>query len=287
VSQIGGEAKRPLHEFAMAIIGPLTSLAIAGVFFGAWSAMGRSEEKPFAIVVEWLFFMNLIVAGFNMAPGFPMDGGRVLRALLWGVSGNLHRATRLATLAGRALGYSLMFIGAFAFFGLLRWIDPWSGVWFIILGLFLESSARQSWYQARILDTLARYSAEEIMTPDLETAGREERLRYLANRGGRRFIFFVSDPDESVVGVLTEKEVAPVGDDERLTKSAGDVMLRPQDVPVAAPREDGASLLQRMEADAVWHLPVVSEGRVVGVVSKETLLRILARNLIPQPGLAG
>ena len=64
-------------------------------------------------------------------------------------------------------------------------------------------------------------------------------------------------------------------------------MLRPQDVPVAAPREDGASLLQRMEADAVWHLPVVSEGRVVGVVSKETLLRILARNLIPQPGLAG
>ena len=287
VSQIGGEAKRPLHEFAMAIIGPLTSLAIAGVFFGAWSVMGRSEEKPFAIVVEWLFFMNLIVAGFNMAPGFPMDGGRVLRALLWGVSGNLHRATRLATLAGRALGYSLMFIGAFAFFGLLRWIDPWSGVWFIILGLFLESSARQSWYQARILDTLARYSAEEIMTPDLETAGREERLRYLANRGGRRFIFFVSDPDESVVGVLTEKEVAPVGDDERLTKSAGDVMLRPQDVPVAAPREDGASLLQRMEADAVWHLPVVSEGRVVGVVSKETLLRILARNLIPQPGLAG
>ena len=287
VSQIGGEAKRPLHEFAMAIIGPLTSLAIAGVFFGAWSAMGRSEEKPFAIVVEWLFFMNLIVAGFNMAPGFPMDGGRVLRALLWGVSGNLHRATRLATLAGRALGYSLMFIGAFAFFGLLRWIDPWSGVWFIILGLFLESSARQSWYQARILYTLARYSAEEIMTPDLETAGREERLRYLANRGGRRFIFFVSDPDESVVGVLTEKEVAPVGDDERLTKSAGDVMLRPQDVPVAAPREDGASLLQRMEADAVWHLPVVSEGRVVGVVSKETLLRILARNLIPQPGLAG
>jgi len=285
VSQIGGEAKRPLHEFVMAIIGPLTSLALAGVFFAAWWALGQSESEPLPIVLQWLFFMNLIVAGFNMAPGFPMDGGRVLRALIWGVSGNLHRATRLATLAGRALGFSLMFLGAAAFFGLFYYIDPWSGAWFIILGLFLESSARQSWFQARILDTLARYSAEEIMTPDLETAGPGEALRFLASRGGRRFIFFVSDAQENVVGVLTEKEVEPVAFEDREARSAADVMRWPEDVPVAAPREDGASMLQRMEMDAVWHLPVVSEGRVVGVVSKETLLRILARNLIPQPGV--
>jgi Zn-dependent protease len=283
VSQIGGEARRPLHEFVMAIIGPLTSLALAGLFFAVWWGAGQSKERPFEIVVEWLFFMNLIVAGFNMAPGFPMDGGRVLRSIIWGITGNLYRATRLATLAGRGLGYSLMGIGALAFFGFFDFIDAWSGAWFIILGLFLENSARQSWFQARILDTLARYAAEEIMTPDLETAGADEGIRYLASRGGRRFIFFVSDDEEQVVGVLTEKQIEAVSADRQLTTSAADVMLQPQEMPVAAPREDGASLLQRMEADALWHLPVVSEGRVVGVVSKEALLRILAHNLIPAP----
>lgn len=284
VSQVAGEARRPRHEFLMAIIGPLTSLALAGVFFLCWSALGRRQGEPLPIVLEWLTFMNLVVAAFNMAPGFPMDGGRVLRALIWGVTGNLHRATRLATLTGRALGFSLMFLGALAFFGLFTGIDPWSGAWFVILGLFLESSARQSWFQARILDTLARYSAEEIMTVELETAAPGDALRFLASRGGRRYIFFVSDADEKVVGVLTQKEVEQLAPAERETRSAADVMLRPQDVAVAAPREDGASLLQRMEAEALWHLPVVSEGRVVGVVSKETLLRILGRHLIAQPG---
>lgn len=284
VSQVAGEARRPRHEFAMAISGPLTSLALAAVFFLCWSAVGRRQGEPLPIVLEWLTFMNLVVAAFNMAPGFPMDGGRVLRALIWGVTGNLHRATRLATLTGRALGFSLMFLGALAFFGLFSGIDPWSGAWFVILGLFLESSARQSWFQARILDTLARYSAEEIMTVELETAAPGDALRFLASRGGRRYIFFVSDADEKVVGVLTQKEVEQLAPAERETRSAADVMLRPQDVAVAAPREDGASLLQRMEAEALWHLPVVSEGRVVGVVSKETLLRILGRHLIAQPG---
>jgi hypothetical protein len=144
--------------------------------------------------------MNLILAVFNMAPGFPMDGGRVLRSIMWGVSGNLYRATQLATLVGRGLGYALMLVGAAAFLGFLRdIIDPWSGAWFAILGLFLESSARQSWLQAKALHTLSKVSAEEIMSPDLVTAYARDEVRYLANRTtGKRFIFFVADDDENV-----------------------------------------------------------------------------------------
>jgi Zn-dependent protease/predicted transcriptional regulator len=283
VSQISGEAKRPRHEFLMAIVGPLTSLVLAGGFFGLWVVAGASEERPVAIVLEWLFLMNLIIAAFNMAPGFPMDGGRVLRSLIWGVSGNLFRATRLATLVGRSIGYSLMFVGALAFIGLFQgYVSPWSGLWFALLGLFLESSAKQAWFQAKALDILSGYTAEDIMVEELPTTDRQVALTYLANRSDEHYIYFVADDDERVIGVLTEKEVAAVEPDERRTATAGEVMSSTQDVPVAALKEDGASLLQRMEAEATWMMPVVSEGNVVGVVSKLTLLRLLARNFIPQ-----
>ncbi|HLF71380.1 MAG TPA: site-2 protease family protein [Dehalococcoidia bacterium] len=290
VSQIGGEARRPLYEFVMALVGPLTSLLLGFVFFGAWWLTGHSDTSPAAVVLEWLFFMNFVLAIFNMAPGFPMDGGRVLRSIIWGITGNLYRATRIATLVGRGMGYSLMFIGGAAFFGVLSdWISPWNGAWFAILGMFLESSARQAWLQARAIDILGRYKAEEIMNADLETAEMTDALRYLTSRGGLHFIYFVADPEEQVVGVLTEKEIADAGEGATETKTAADVMRRTDQVPIATPREDGASLLQRMEADSLWHMPVVSDGRVVGVVSKESLLKLLAQGLFPQqqrPGVA-
>ena len=156
VSQIGGESRRPLHEFVMAIIGPLTSLALAGVFFAAWWLFtGLSDEDPIAIVLQWLAFMNLILAAFNMAPGFPMDGGRVLRSVIWGLSGNSLTATRIATLAGRGLGYGLMVLGGLTLFGTFSgYVSEFSGVWFIILGMYLENSAKQSWFQAKAIDLL-------------------------------------------------------------------------------------------------------------------------------------
>jgi Zn-dependent protease/predicted transcriptional regulator len=283
VSQIGGEARRPLHEFVMAIIGPLTSLVLGGFFFALWWLNGHKSTEPIGIVLEWLFFMNIVVAAFNMAPGFPMDGGRVLRSLIWGVTGNLYRATKLATFVGRSLGYTLVAIGGIAFFGVFEFIDPWSGAWFAILGLFLESSARHSWFQARALDHLSRYKAEDLMTPDLATASLEDEVRYLLNRGGPRFIFFVSDDDEKVVGVLTEKQTVGMSEPR---STARDLMVESDVFPVAEPKEDAASMLQRMEAESIWHLPVVAEGRVVGVVNKESLLRLLAGRFFRRPGQA-
>jgi Zn-dependent protease len=283
VSQIGGEARRPLHEFVMAIVGPLTSLLLAGVFFLIWWLTGSSDTDPIAIVLQWLFFMNLVLAAFNMAPGFPMDGGRVLRAVIWGLTGDSMRATRLATLAGRGLGYGLMVLGGLAIFGSLgSYVNPYSGLWFIILGMYLENSARQSWFQAKALDILGRHFAEDVMQKDLETAHKDERLHYLASRGGPRYIFFISDDDERVVGVLTQREVEAVPELERGVTTAADVMQPTGQYPVAMLREDAASMLQRMEQESIWHMPVVSDGRVVGVVSKDELLRLLARGFFPE-----
>ena len=287
VSQIAGEARRPLHEFLIAIVGPLMSLFLAGIFFAVLWVSGLSMSQPLAVVLEWLILMNLVVAAFNMAPGFPLDGGRVLRSVLWGISGNLLKATRLATITGRAMGYSLMLIGGVAIFDLIDFIDPWSGLWFGVLGMFLESSARQSWFQARALDALSKHKAAEIMTHDLKTAHRNDRLHALVSRGDKHYIYFVTDDEERVSGVLTEKESAPFVRQGRLNVAADDLMLKPGAMPTAKLTDTASTMLQSMEAASVWHLPVVDDGQVIGVVSKENILRLLAREVMPNQRLTG
>jgi len=287
VSEITGDPRRPAHEFVMAIVGPLASLVIAGAFGVAWWVTGFSGDTPLGIVIQWLFIVNLALALFNLAPGFPMDGGRVLRSIIWGVTGNSVRATRIATLTGRSIGYTLMILGALTFFGMFSEYDvtPLNGILFVFLGIYLENAARQSWFQALAIDILTSHAAEDIMHAELETAELEDRLHYLADRGGRRYMFFVNDHDDHVAGIVTHREVAAVPEPDRGITSASTVMLPTEKVPVAMPREDGASILKRMETDGSWHMPVVSDGRVVGVVSKDDLLRLLAARFFPQETL--
>lgn len=289
VAQITSEAKRPLHEFLMAIVGPLTSVALGGVFFAAWYLSGASEDAPIPLVLEWLFFMNVIVGAFNMAPGFPMDGGRVVRSLLWGVSGNFYGATRWATLLGRGMGYALMGIGAVAAIGVLDFVDAWSGLWFFVLGLFLESSARQSWVQTEALNALGKFRAQDVMSRDLETVDRRITMSMVRERSARRrrFMLFVSDEDDQILGVVTERELAAVPAEQRSLATAEDAMQKTRSTVVAAPQDDGATLLQTMEAEDLWHMPVVAEQRVIGVVSKDSLMRIVANRLVRRPSLAG
>ncbi len=286
VSQIAGEPRRPLNEFVMAIVGPLASLALGGILFGLWVLGGSSDSDPFWIVIQWLLFMNLVVGIFNLVPAFPMDGGRIFRSGLWGLSGDFLSATRWASFLGRAFGYGMMFVGGLAIFGRIGFLGSWeSGIWLAILGIYLESAARQSWLQARALDTLSSYRAADLMSADLKTAAGSDPWRNLLGRADGRFIFFVADAEDAVVGVLTEKEAAAAGLDPGVGTTVADLMVRTADAKVAAPDDDAAKLLQKMEEGSVWHLPVVSEGRVVGVVSKENLLRLLSRNLLPRRAL--
>jgi Zn-dependent protease len=291
VAQIAGDPKRPRNEFLMAVVGPLSSFAIGGFFLLLWWTIGgRSSSEPFPIVLQWLFVMNIIVGIFNLLPAYPMDGGRILRAVLWGVSGNHFASTHLSAVIGRMAGYGLMGLGALAAFSIIGFLDPWSGLWFFILGIFLESSARKSLVQARALNMLGEYSAEDLMMRDLPTVPRDTGVRYLQQRGPnprRHFIFFVAGEHDEVLGVLTEREIEKLASDERLSRTAGEVMLKPDETPTTAPSTSGADLLLAMEAAEVWHLPVISEEkRLIGVVSKDALLRLIAGRILRRPAPA-
>src|SRR5262249_10153338 len=150
----------------------------------------------------------------------------VVRSALWGLSGDFQRATRWATLCGRGVGYLLMAAGVISGFGLLSFVDPLSGLWFFVLGLFLEGSARQSWLQAEALRSLRQYKAGDLMSADLQTVETAAPLRSLLDLPKqRRFIFFVAGPDERVVGVVTEKEIAALDPARMEQATAGDAMI--------------------------------------------------------------
>jgi Zn-dependent protease len=284
VSQIAGEAKRPLDEFVMAIVGPLTSAVLAGAFYLLWVMTSGSDSEPYGIVLLWLFYMNLVLAIFNMAPGFPMDGGRVLRSTIWGITGNLLSSTRLATLLSRGIGYAMMALGALTITRVVDYFEPLNGFWFLILGTFLEGSARQSWSQAKALSALSQYRARDVLSTDVLTARIDDEVRHLEERGGKRFLFFVVDRNDSVAGIVTHKEASAPGVDPRA--SLAHVLVPTAKALVGSPDEDAATLFQRMEEANVWFLPVIENGRVLGVVNRETLLRLFAGRPMSQTGLS-
>lgn len=285
VSQITREARRPLVEFVMAIAGPLTSVLLAGLFLGLSYTPGLRDNRT-EVMWQWLFVMNLSLAIVNMAPGFPLDGGRVLRAALWGVTGSYRRATQWASYAGRGLGYALIAGGALTLLRVIPWLDPFSGAWFILVGLFIDSAARSSWQHARLLDDLRAQKAASVMQtvlpriePGIDLL--ETMSRYFHPRYG--LCAFVVDGDERVQGMVSDVELARVPRSRWPIVTASAAMQPAHAIATATPDTDLGSVLETMEEAQQTQLPILESGRVTGWVSRARLLGMLMPH--PAPGL--
>ncbi len=280
VARIAREAPRPFAEFVMAAAGPLASLVLAAFFFVLWIATGTSDG-PLGTMLQWLWIMNVILALFNLVPGFPLDGGRVLRAILWGAMGNYQRATRISTLGGHLTAYGLMIIGTVIILGpddLVMGLSPFNGLWLVVLGMFLKASAHQSYFQMRVVKVLRDYPVATNMTWDLptiaDTVTAEDALRWY---GEKRVFLFVTH-DGAVVGIVDGRRLRAVPQEARSKTTIAQIMTRSSDAAVVGPEDDMASVLERMELEDVFDLPVVEDGRVVGHVGRDSFLQIFARH---------
>lgn len=272
VAQISREPDTAGGEFRIAIAGPLASLALAVVFGALWML---DQAIPYLAAPSiWLARINLILAVFNMIPAFPLDGGRVLRALIWQFTGSPYRATRIATTMGQLAAFGFMGLGAFTVLS----GNFFNGLWFVFIGWFLQNAATAAWTQTSMQESLRGVRVGQVMSPGHPrvpswlplTQLIEERV--LAGSGQRTF--FVSDNGHPS-GILTLRDVTSVPRTNWAEITAEQVMVPfDQLVHVHADTELIDALRMMDDAD-VAQLPVVEDGDVVGVLSREQVLHYI------------
>ena len=286
VAQITREAAKPLHELLMAAAGPLTSFALSAFFFGVWFALGAENTRPVDYVVIWLALMNIVLGVFNFLPAFPMDGGRVFRSICWMVTGNFDRATSIAAWTGRGFAWAGIAAGIAAMAGqnVILANNPASGAWLIFLGLFLENAARRSLQQNRLVGELRLYRAEDVMSHNLPDDDGAQTVGSLA-RGvidlNPRVCYLVED-EGSLAGLISGYELRSIPENLWDSVTARQAMV-PSDALRATAREQLVSdVLLEMEIEELLHMPVVENGRVIGVIARDRIMKLLVQaGLLP------
>jgi len=260
-------------EFRIAIAGPLMSLFLA-MSFGLFYELARGlVPVPFLDVLALLGRMNLVLVAFNVIPGFPLDGGRVLRALLWGIWGQLAAATRVASGVGSLFGGAIIFMGLVWIFGLGNFVG---GVWFVFIGLFLRHAARGSYQQLLLRRALDGVTARDLMVADVPCVPPQMRLSTVVDEvmvpSGETAIPVVDRG--LLVGMLSFDSFRGKAKEQLETMTALDVMQEVSVDDALSPDDEATSLLPRL-AKGAGRLPVVVDGVLVGVVSRDEAVRRL------------
>ena len=276
VAQMAREAAHPGAELKMAAAGPACSLVIGGLFALLWlSTQGIIE--PIAALAFWLAQINVVLAVFNLIPGFPLDGGRVFRSLLWRFTGNYKRSTQIAVRVGQGVGYLFILLGISVVFLRPFGLDWFSGLWLAFIGWFLENAASSSYRQVQWRDALHGFSASQVMTSIYPTVPPNITVKELVQgyilTGGHHF-FMVAD-EGRLVGILTLDNIKSVPQPSWEATQIRKIMTPADKLRVAYPDQEALSILSQMEAGDINQMPVVSGGRVIGLITRDNLIRFL------------
>jgi Zn-dependent protease/predicted transcriptional regulator len=277
VSQIESEAPDPKSEFSIAIAGPIASIAIGLVLLGtAWLGgwlPGIEPTTPVISVLVWLGYINIALAAFNMIPGYPLDGGRVLRAVIWWITHNADRSTRKAAQAGQAVAFILILLGLFRFFvG-----ASFGGLWLAFIGWFLHDASRASYVQVELIAGLRDRRVADIMDHACPTVEGHLTLQDFVDdyvfRTGRRC--FVVVQNGRVTGLITPHEVRTVDRASWSQTSVQSVMRPLGQLRTVTPDTPAVQALELMSREDINQLPVVSDGHLEGIFSRGHVLNFL------------
>jgi Zn-dependent protease/predicted transcriptional regulator len=277
ISQIETDVPDAKTEFWMAIAGPITSAVIGIVFLAAarmagWRP-GMAPANPAVAVLLWLGYINLVLAAFNMIPGFPLDGGRVLRSAIWGLTHNADRSMRLAAQAGEAVAFGFIVLGLMRFFVGANF----GGLWMAFIGWFLLDASRTSYAQTELVAELRNRRVGEMMERDCPTIDGKVSLQEFVDEWllptGRRC--FIVKENDHVAGLITGNEVKGV-ERARWPSTKVDSVMRPlQELHVVGPDTPAIQALEMMSREDLNQLPVVTNGRLEGIFSRGHILRFL------------
>ncbi len=279
VAEMEDEPPSASSEFLMAVAGPAVSAVLTAIF---WLSSGLVETPAVTFPLRYLAGINLAVLIFNLVPAFPLDGGRVLRSLLWGVLGSLRRATYWAALAGQAFAWLLIALGVMHFFA----GHLFNGIWLGLIGLFLNDAARGSYQQILVRQALRGERVSRFMNPepvvvapgvDLRSWVEEYVYRY------HRKMFPVAS-NGHVEGVIGTQVLAKFPRQEWEKHTVAEAMRQDVERLSVAPDTDALEALGRMQRTGSSRLLVTEGHRLVGIVSLKDLLRFLDLKLELEDG---
>ena len=270
VSNLTSEPMTPGDEFFVAVVGPISSIVLAGVFWLLGQAL--PSASPVGAVVGYLAFINLLLGGFNLLPGFPLDGGRVLRSLVWGATGNLRRATAVASYAGQAVGWLLIVWG----FARLLSGDFLGGVWTAFIGWFLNTAAESTRHDEAQRETLRGVPVSSLVdeAPALATAGLSVQDFVFEHvlQGGHRALPIVDDGQ--LIGIVTLGDAKKLPQDAWATTPVARIMTS-MPLKTVTPETELSVAIGLMAESGLHQLPVLQDGRVVGMLSRADIMRFL------------
>lgn len=272
-------------EFRMAIIGPVTSIAIGVLALTAAQfvtpaldpeaaqdpASLMAQLGPLASVLVWLGFINVMLGVFNLLPGFPLDGGRVLRAGLWRATGDRRKATRWSSYVGRGFAGLLMAYGVFLLFA----VGAWTGVWWILIGWFLSSAAKGSYQQLLMRDALEEVPVSQVMRSQLVTIPDDISVATLVEEyvmASDQHAFPVIR-DDRLVGMVSLEDVRKVPREQWSQTLIAQIMTPEESLATLRPNDEAADALQQIVSRNVGQIPVVENGHLAGMIRREDILK--------------
>jgi Zn-dependent protease/CBS domain-containing protein len=287
VSNIEKEPEKASVEFIMSAAGPVSSLILAGVFIGLAYVLflpdnifnPKSFVQPFIGTLFYIGWINLLLAVFNIIPGFPLDGGRVLRSIIWGITKSLYKATIIAGNIGRAFGWLLIILGVLALFNIdLGFLTGGlvNGIWLILIGWFLTSAADNVMRETTLQQELAGVRVREVMDRSPECVSPAASIESIVHESfiqhGRRAVPVCSDG--KLLGIVTLFDVKKVSQDRWLNTPVQEVMTRAPLLSVSQ-EDDLNGALKILAKNGLNQIAVIDEGRLVGLLSRADVIRYL------------
>jgi Zn-dependent protease len=271
VSHLESESRTPREEFLIAIAGPGTSFVIAGLLAGLWVLLSPVRE-PAAFAAGYLAIANAAIGVFNLIPGFPLDGGRVLRSFLWRITHGLLRATRIASWVGTMVAYGLMVLGIVV---MVLTGEILSGVWFIFIGWFLRNAAESSYQQALIRHLLGAVPVRSVLDRSYEWVAPYMTLQALLDEHvlPRSARYFAVTGGPGLGGVITPKDIRRFPKAAWPSTTVYQAMTPAERLAVISPEVSLDDALQLMGKQGVHQLPVMENGTLLGFVTRQDIMR--------------
>jgi Zn-dependent protease len=272
VSNIEREPTSPGVEFQMAVVGPLTSLLIGVVCFLLQLPL-RGSNSPLEGILFYLAVTNVLLGVFNLIPGFPLDGGRVLHSIIWKITDSMRQATRVATISGQIIAYLFILLGVWLFF-IGYFFD---GIWLGFIGWFLLSAAQSANSQAMLTSVFKGVTVGEVMNPKPTTVPGNISLQQLVDAyflpGGLRYALVMQA--DHLAGLVTLSDIRHIPRERWTHVPVSQVMIPLERLHVVSPQQSLSDVLPLMAGRDVNQLPVVQNGALVGLLSRDAIVQYL------------